>query len=91
MDATRCILRYVKSSLQYGLFYEAGCSIQVHGYTDANYIGSISNRRSTSGFVFCLGSATINWNIKKQLIVALLSTETEYKGVAMAACERAWL
>ena len=27
LDAARCILRYVKSTLQYGLFYEAGCKI----------------------------------------------------------------
>ena len=31
LDAARCILRYVKSTLQYGHFYEAGCPIQVHG------------------------------------------------------------
>ena len=36
LDAARCILRCVKSTLQYGLFYEVGCPIQVHGYMDAN-------------------------------------------------------
>ena len=60
LDAARRILRYVKSTLQYGLFYEAGCSIQVHGYTDADWAGSISDRRSTSGFMFALGSAIIS-------------------------------
>ena len=62
LDAARRILRYVKSTLQYGLFYEAGCKIQVHGYTDADWAGSISDRRSTSGFMFSLGSATISWS-----------------------------
>ena len=51
LDAARRILRYVKSTLQYGLFYEAGCPIQVHGYKDADWAGSISDRRSTSGFI----------------------------------------
>ena len=50
LDAARCILRYVKSTSQYGLFYEVGCPIQVHGYTDADWASSISDRRSTSGF-----------------------------------------
>ena len=27
LDAARRIFKYVKSTLQYGLFYEAGCSI----------------------------------------------------------------
>ena len=47
LDAARHILRYVKSTLQYGLFYEARSLIQVHGYTDADWAGSISDRRST--------------------------------------------
>ena len=65
LDATRRILRYVKSTLHYGLFYEAGCALQVHGYTDAAWAGSVSDRRSTSGFMFSLGSAAISWSSKK--------------------------
>ena len=81
----------MKFTLQYGLFYEAGCLIHVHGYTDADWASSISDRRSTSGFMFSLGSAAISWSSKKQPIVALSSTEAEYKGAPMAACEVAWL
>ena len=91
LDAARRILRYVKSTLHYGLFYEAGCALQVHGYTDADWAGSVSDRRSTSGFMFSLGSPAISWSSKKQPTVALSSTEAEYRGAAMAACEVAWL
>ena len=41
LDAARRILRYVKSTLQYGLFYETGCQIQVHGYTDTDWAAPI--------------------------------------------------
>ena len=41
LDAVRCILRYVKSTLHYGLFYEAGKEIQVFGYTDADWASKI--------------------------------------------------
>ena len=41
--------------------------------------------------MFSLGSATISWSSKKQPTVALSSIEAEYKGVAMATCEVAWL
>ena len=74
MDAARHILRYVKSTLQYELFYEAGCLIQVHGYIDADWVGSISDRRSTSGFMFSLGSAAISWSSKKHYRAQRLST-----------------
>ena len=39
LDAVRRILRYVKSTLHYGLFCEAGKEIQVFGYTDADWAG----------------------------------------------------
>ena len=65
MDAARCILRYVKSTLQYGIFYETRVQIQLHGYTDANWAGSIFDRRSTSVYVFSFGSATVTWSSKK--------------------------
>ena len=91
LDAIRCILRYVKSTLCYGLFYEAGKEIQVFGYTDVDWAGSMYDRRSTNGFMFSLGSAAITWSSKKQPTVALSSTETEYRGAAMAACEEVWM
>ncbi|MCO5553730.1 hypothetical protein L7F22_007256 [Adiantum nelumboides] len=41
--------------------------------------------------MFSLGSAAITWSSKKQPTVALSSTEAEYRGGAVAACEVAWL
>ncbi|MCO5563970.1 hypothetical protein L7F22_017623 [Adiantum nelumboides] len=41
--------------------------------------------------MFSLGSAAITWSSKKQPTIALSSTEAEYRGAAMAACEVAWL
>ena len=60
-------------------------------YTDADWASSVGDRRSTSGFMFSFGSATITWSSKKQPMVALLSTEAEYRGAAIVACEVAWL
>ena len=65
LDAARRILRYVKSTLQYGLFYETTVKIQLHGYTDADWASSIYDRRSTSGYVFSFGSAAVTWSSKK--------------------------
>ena len=61
------------------------------GYTDADWAGNAANRRSTLGYAFSLGSAAIAWSSKKQLTVALSSTEAEYRGAAVATCEAIWL
>ena len=91
LDAVRRTLRYVSATLDYALFYEAGTELELFGYTDADWAGSMTDRRSTSGFMFSLGSAAITWSSKKQPTVALSSTEAEYRGAAVAACEVAWL
>ncbi len=36
LDVVRCILRYIKHTLQCGIFYETKNQLQVHGYTYAN-------------------------------------------------------
>jgi len=81
----------VSATTDYGLFYEASTELQVHGYIDADWASSISDRRSTNGFMFSFGSVAVTWSSKKQPTVALSSTKAEYRGAAMAACEVAWL
>ncbi len=46
-------------------FYEAKSQLQVHGYTDVDWAGNVSNRRSTSGFMFSFGSGVVCWSNKK--------------------------
>jgi len=41
--------------------------------------------------MFSFGSGAVSWSSKKQPTVALLSTEAEYRGAAIVACEVVWL
>jgi hypothetical protein len=91
LDTVRHILRYIKHTFQCGIFYEAKSQLQVHGYTDVDWANNVSNRRSTSGFMFSFGSGAVSWSSKKQPTVALLSMEAEYRSVAIVACEVVWL
>ena len=60
LDCIRRILRYVKTTQNYGLFYRADLDIKLEGSTDADWAGSQTDRRSTSGYMFTLGSAVIS-------------------------------
>ncbi|KAM1630317.1 hypothetical protein ACFX2K_018465 [Malus domestica] len=91
LEAVRRILRYVKSTIDYGLLYKKGEDCKLVGYCDADYAGDHDTRRSTTGYVFKLGSETISWCSKRQPTVSLSTTEAEYRAAAMAAQENAWL
>jgi hypothetical protein len=54
------ILKYIKHTLQCGIFYETKNQLQVHGYTDVDWANNVSNKRSTSGFMFSFGSGAVN-------------------------------
>ncbi len=84
-------MKYIKHTLQCGIFYETKSQLQVHGYTDVDWAHNVSDRRSTNGFMFSFGSGAVSWSSKKQPTIALSSTEAEYRGVAIVACEVVWL
>ena len=87
------ILRYIKGTLNLGIYYCKSSSPNSElliGYADADWGGSI-DRKSTSGFVFQLFGNLVSWATKKQLNVALSSTEAEYVALATGASEFLWL
>jgi histone deacetylase 1/2 len=91
LDTMMRILRYIKHTLQCGIFYEAKSQLQIHGYTDADWASNVSDIRSTNGFLFSFGSGAISWSSKKQPTVALSNIEVEYRGATIVACEVVWL
>ncbi|CAL8157460.1 unnamed protein product [Prunus armeniaca] len=90
-EAAKRILRYVKGTVDYGIFYEANIPINLVGYTDSDLAGSVDDCKSTSGYFFNLGSDVFSWSSKKQPIVALSTTETEYIPASYAGCQILWL
>ncbi|XP_059070582.1 uncharacterized mitochondrial protein AtMg00810-like [Cryptomeria japonica] len=77
--ATKRVLRYVKSTSDFGILYGRSKGPRLIGFTDQNWAGFVDERKSTSGYVFNLGTGAITWTNKKQQAVALSSTESKYQ------------
>ena len=61
------------------------------GFTDSDYVGDQDGRRSTSNYVFMLGTSAISWSSKKQPIVTLSYTEAKFVVATPCACQAIWL
>ena len=89
--AAKRVLRYVKGTCSYGLLYTNANNLKLCGFSDSDWAGSLDDRRSTTGYVFNLGSGAIAWSSKKQPSTALSSSEAEYTAVTSTACQAVWL
>lgn len=89
--AAKRVLRYVKGNLDFGILYSRRKDPRLIGFTDLDWAGCVDERKSTSGYVFNLGTGVVTWTSKKQEAIALSSTQAEYRGTVKVACEAIWL
>ena len=89
--AAKHILRYLHGTVGYGLRYSSNADLELHGYTDSDWAGCVTDSKSTSGCCFSLGSAMISCCSRKQSFVALSIAEAEYIAACVAAREAMWL
>ncbi|CAL9003388.1 unnamed protein product, partial [Prunus brigantina] len=90
MNAVLRILRYLKSAPGKRLFSKHG-HLNIDGYSDADWAGNVTDRKSTSGYFTFVGGNLVTWRSKKQNVVALSSAEAEFRGMTKGICELLWL
>lgn len=88
--AAKRVLRFLKATKDMRLeFYNNSDSLI--GYSDADWAGDISTRRSTTGYVFMYAGGAVSWASRLQHCVTLSSMESEYVALGEATQELVWL
>lgn len=90
-QAVKRIFRYLRGTSHHMLLYGGTPELALTGHCDADWAGSVDDRRSTTGYVFTIAGGCVSWNSKKQATVALSTTEAEYMAAAQATKEAVWL
>eukprot|EP00253_Pinus_taeda_P029867 PITA_29867 len=83
--------KYLQGTQNYGLWYPRDTDLTLHAYTDADWAGSLDDRKSTSGGAFFMGSRLVSWFSKKQSSIALSTAEAEYVAAASCCTQLLWM
>lgn len=73
--AAKRIPKYIEGAMEFGLLFPNGAKSEVNeliGYSDSDWCGDLTDRKSTSGYVFKFNDTAISWCTKKQLVTALI-------------------
>ena len=88
-EAVRRIFRYLKGTRDLWLSYGKKVR-ELEGYADAD--GSMAeDRKAISGYAFLVNGGAVSWSAKRQEIISLSTTESEYVAAVHAAKEALWL
>jgi transposase InsO family protein len=90
-QAVKRIMRYLRFTPEFGLWYSASSTLSLCGYSDADFAGCRLDRKSTSGTCQFLGSSLVSWSSRKQSNVAQSTTEAEYVAAASCCSQLLWM
>lgn len=96
LTAAKRTLRYLKRTSKFKLSYPKPRTPPtpiLRGFTDSDWAGSTSNRKSVGGCIFFANEhgSPIQWQAKSQSVVALSTLEAEYVACSDATREALWL
>src|ERR1044072_2658948 len=85
------ILQYLKGTPGRGLYFRKNSNRGIEVYTDSDWAGCLSDRKSTTGYCTFVWGNLVTWRSKKQSVVARSSAEAELRAMAQGICEGIWL
>lgn len=91
LQAVMHLLRYLKGSINKGLFYTVQSNLKVVGFSNVDWASYLMTRKPLRGYCVFLGHSLVSWKTKKQATVSRSSTEAEYKSMAATTSELVWL
>ncbi|KAI3730005.1 hypothetical protein L6452_18680 [Arctium lappa] len=91
LAAVKRIFRYLKGTVDLGLWYPKETGFELTAYSDADHAGNMLDRKSTSGHVQFLGDRLVSWASKKQNCVSTSTAEAEYVAAASCCSQVIWM
>nr|GEU84692.1 uncharacterized mitochondrial protein AtMg00810-like [Tanacetum cinerariifolium] len=91
LNVVKQIFRYLKGTINIGLWNLKDTSMYLIAYADSDHAGCQDTRRSTSGSAQFLGDKLVTWSSKKQKSTAISSIEAEYISLSGCCAQILWM
>ncbi|GJS34530.1 copia-type pol polyprotein [Tanacetum coccineum] len=91
MSAVKRIFRYLKGTINLGLWYPKDFGFDLIAYSDVDHAGCHLDQKSTSGSVQFLCDKLVCWSSKKQNCVSISTAESEYVVVFGCCAQVLWM
>ncbi|XP_048491475.1 uncharacterized mitochondrial protein AtMg00810-like [Beta vulgaris subsp. vulgaris] len=91
LKAALHVLKYLKGTLDTGLWYSATSDLKVTAYSDADWSSCQFTNRSLSSYAVFIGSNLVSWKTKKQQSVSKSSAEAKYRSMSATTSELVWI
>lgn len=91
MLAVKRIIRYVKGTIGFCLWYPRETNANLAAFSDADWAGNVDDRKSTSGGSFYIGNCLVAWHSKKQNCISLSTAEAEYIAAGSSCTQLLWM
>nr|GFA50927.1 copia protein [Tanacetum cinerariifolium] len=85
------IFRYLRGTVNTGLWYTKNFGFELTGFSDADYAGCKETFKSTSSGAQFLGETLVSWSLKKQDCTALSTKEAEYVSLSACCAQVLWM
>nr|GFA30885.1 retrovirus-related Pol polyprotein from transposon TNT 1-94 [Tanacetum cinerariifolium] len=85
------IFRYLRGTVNTGLWYTKDSGFELTGFSDADYAGCKDTFKSTSGGAQFLGEKLVSWSLKKQDCTALSTAKVEYVSLSACCAQVLWM
>lgn len=85
------VFRYISGTRSIGIKYSGNDLLLPIGFSDSDWGGCLTSRKSRSGFAFLMAGGAVSWKSSKQGCVAQSSSEAEYIALSTAVKEAIWM
>ena len=75
VQVVKRIFMYLKGTVNLRLWHPSKKTFSLKAYSDADWVGCVDDRKSTSGGAFFLGESLVAWTSKEHTSISLSTTE----------------